>query len=104
MSKLRNLNRALLVLLLSFAVGSRELKADVTGSILGAVTDAQAGVLPGIEVTATNLETNQKQSTRTDNLGALLASALAPPFPCSAISNARPSSFARYVAVSLAVA
>jgi hypothetical protein len=70
MAKLKIDSPSLLLLLAFLIVASGpELKADVTGSILGAVTDAGGGVLPGVEVVATNLETNQRQSTRTDNLG-----------------------------------
>src|SRR5437660_5547648 len=70
MSKSRALNPTFLVLSVFFSLAfGAELKGDVTGSILGAVTDAGAGVLPGVQVTATNLETNQRQSTRTDNVG-----------------------------------
>jgi hypothetical protein len=45
------------------------LRADVTGSILGTVTDSSSAVLPGVEVVATNLETNLRQSTRSDAVG-----------------------------------
>jgi Carboxypeptidase regulatory-like domain len=70
MSKPRTVSWALFLLLLSCAfVYSPALKADVTGSMLGTVTDAGGGVLPGVEVVATNLETNQRQSTKTDSLG-----------------------------------
>src|SRR5438067_152767 len=70
MSKTTTAIRTLLILLLSFTfICSPALKADVTGSILGGVSDAGGGILPGVEVVATNLATNQKQPTRTDNLG-----------------------------------
>ncbi len=45
------------------------LRADVSGSILGSVTDTSGGVLPGAEIVATNLETNLTQGTRSDTLG-----------------------------------
>jgi len=45
------------------------LRADVTGSILGVVKDATAAVLPGVEVSAVNLDTNLVQRTRTDGTG-----------------------------------
>src|SRR5215471_1239375 len=45
------------------------LEADVTGSILGTATDSTSAVLHGVEVVATNLETNLSQTTRTDSLG-----------------------------------
>src|SRR5579871_6262636 len=45
------------------------LRADVTGSILGTVTDPSSAVLPGVVVTATNLETNLVRSTRSEATG-----------------------------------
>src|SRR5215467_11244813 len=45
------------------------LRADVTGSILGTVTDSSSAVLQGVVVTATNLDTNLSQATRTDAAG-----------------------------------
>src|SRR5262249_3849922 len=45
------------------------LRARVTGSILGTATDSSSGVLHGVVVVATNLETNLSQSTRTDSVG-----------------------------------
>jgi|GEM_PF-2346184 len=45
------------------------LRADVTGSILGVVKDATVAVLPGVEVSAINLDTNLVQRTRTDGTG-----------------------------------
>jgi hypothetical protein len=43
--------------------------ADVTGSILGSVTDPSGAVLTNVEVVATNLDTNLSQSTKTDTAG-----------------------------------
>jgi len=45
------------------------LRADVTGSILGVVRDPSGGVLTGVTVTATNVETNLTRSARTDAAG-----------------------------------
>src|SRR6266568_86634 len=45
------------------------LKADVTGSILGTATDSTSAVVHGVEVVATNLETNLSQTARTDSVG-----------------------------------
>ena len=42
---------------------------DVTGSILGVVRDPSAAVIAGVEVTATNLDTNLARSARTDANG-----------------------------------
>src|SRR5580698_132118 len=62
-------NRRWYFLLLSTMLSAFSLRADVTGSILGVVRDASGAVLPGVAVTATNLETNQTQSGRTDTAG-----------------------------------
>ena len=43
--------------------------ADVTGSILGTVSDANQGVLPNAEVTVTNLETNLRRTAKADAIG-----------------------------------
>lgn len=59
--------RLLLCLFLLFA--SISLRADVTGSILGTVTDATGAVVSGVTVTVTNLATNLKQTAVSDNLG-----------------------------------
>ncbi len=45
------------------------LQADVTGSILGTATDSTGALLPGVVVVATNLDTNLRQTTRTNTLG-----------------------------------
>ncbi len=62
-------NRLSHILLFSAMLSAFSLRADVTGSILGVVRDASGGVLPGVTVTATNVDTNQKQSARTDTAG-----------------------------------
>ena len=62
------LTRGFLVIV-AMLLGSAQLKADVTGSILGIIRDPTAAVLPGVEVTATNLDTNLVQRTRTDGTG-----------------------------------
>src|SRR5215813_7552013 len=45
------------------------MKADVTGSILGVVRDSTSGVLPAVEIVATNVATNLTQSTLSDAVG-----------------------------------
>ena len=40
--------------------------AEVTGSILGRVTDPSMAVIQGVRVTATNVETNQVKEALTD--------------------------------------
>lgn len=44
--------------------------ASVTGSIVGTVTDATGGVIPGASVTAINVETGVKVTTKTNATGA----------------------------------
>src|SRR5215467_14116913 len=44
---------------------SADLRADVTGSILGVVHDRQQGVVAGAKVVATNIQTNLKQEVTT---------------------------------------
>lgn len=59
----------LLLLLPFFLFVSTSLRADVTGSILGTVTDATGAVVSGVTVVATNLATNLKQTTVSDSVG-----------------------------------
>jgi len=58
--------RVVLPFLICFVSAAR---ADVTGSILGTVTDPSSAVLPGVVVAATNLETNLVRSTRSEATG-----------------------------------
>jgi carboxypeptidase family protein len=58
-----------LLLVVAMLASVPHLRADVTGSILGVVKDPTAAVLPGVEVSAINLETNLVQRTRTDGTG-----------------------------------
>jgi len=44
-------------------------RADVTGSILGVVRDPTSAVIAGVQITVTNTETNQTQSTQSDGTG-----------------------------------
>src|SRR5581483_8457368 len=57
------------VVAVALGLGSMTLKADVTGSILGVVRDPTAAVIAGAMVVATNLDTNQSQTTTSDALG-----------------------------------
>jgi hypothetical protein len=57
---------ALVCLSLICAVGAR---AQNTADVVGTVTDASGGVLPGATVTITNVETNVSQSTQTTSGG-----------------------------------
>ena len=45
------------------------LLADVTGSILGVVTDSTAAVVQGAKITVTNQDTNQATEATTNGLG-----------------------------------
>ena len=45
------------------------LHADVTGSILGIVTDSSGGVLANVQVVATNLDTNLSRTVSSDSTG-----------------------------------
>jgi hypothetical protein len=63
------LSGSLAFLFLLIHTVSPGLQADVTGSIQGTVTDSSAGVLQNVEVTATNLETNSHDKSRSDASG-----------------------------------
>src|SRR5437868_12303212 len=56
-------------LLLLFLTTTNPLRADVTGSILGIVRDPTGAVIPGVSVTATNLDTNEARTTTSDGAG-----------------------------------
>src|SRR3989449_10176968 len=45
------------------------LLADVTGSILGTVTDTSSAIIQGVRVTATNVDLNLAKETTTDASG-----------------------------------
>ena len=61
--------RSLLFLCLAGMFSATALFGDVTGSVLGVVTDASGAVIQNVKVTATNLETNLAQKTVTDASG-----------------------------------
>jgi hypothetical protein len=48
------------------------------GSIVGTVTDASGAIVPGVEVTVTNIATNEKHTIKTDSAGAYRAVSLVP--------------------------
>ena len=48
----------------------------VTGTLLGTVTDASGGAVPGATVTATEAQTNVKRSTTTNEIGQYLFASL----------------------------
>src|SRR5271169_6264597 len=53
----------ILMLALSALVGSTVVRADVTGSILGVVHDKTQAVVSGVQIVATNSETNLTRDT-----------------------------------------
>jgi Carboxypeptidase regulatory-like domain len=53
--------RQILAFALVLLLGARAVHADVTGSILGAVTDRSQGVVAGAKIVVTNTETNFRQ-------------------------------------------
>ena len=64
----------LLVLTLNFSLAWAQV---TTATISGTVADATGGVLPGVEVTITHLDTNTIRSTVTDDTGRFRARELA---------------------------
>lgn len=65
----RSRSTCILMLALSALVASTVVRADVTGSILGAVHDPSSAVVANVQITVTNQETNQSQSTQSDTAG-----------------------------------
>ena len=61
--------RASILLILVTLVMSNIIRADVTGSILGVVHDPTSAVVAGVQITVTNVETNQSQSAQSDAAG-----------------------------------
>jgi hypothetical protein len=45
------------------------LMADVTGTILGVITDPSGAVVQGVQVKATNVDTNQSSETTSNETG-----------------------------------
>jgi len=63
---MRRIWRASLLIGFAAVTSSSALLADVTGSILGTVTDPSSAVIQGVRVTATNIDTNLVGETTTD--------------------------------------
>ena len=53
-------------------------QASFTGTILGTVTDTTRGVIPGADVTVTNLGTNESRVVQTDRSGTYVVPNLKP--------------------------
>jgi len=61
--------RSWLLIACAAVMSASALMADVTGSILGVVTDSSAAVIQGVRVTATNVDTNLATEAVTDVAG-----------------------------------
>ena len=57
------------LVVLSVVIAPALLRADVTGTILGLVTDSTSAVVPGARITAINLGTSQRQEATSDQDG-----------------------------------
>src|SRR5258706_1183226 len=53
-------------------------RAQSTGTLLGAITDTQGGVMPGVAVSIKNTNTGAERSVVTNNTGEFVAASLAP--------------------------
>ena len=67
--RLRGLARTCLAMLAALALPLGAHAQDPRGSITGVVTDQSGGRLPGVTVTATNVDTNVPSTTTTNNEG-----------------------------------
>ena len=71
--------RAVLAIFVIFALPVAVVRAqDTTGTILGTITDASGGVLPGVTVTVKNTDTSQSRTIVTDEGGRYRVPLLAP--------------------------
>jgi len=66
----RTLRFALAVLVATLICLVQPLRADVTGAILGTVSDPSGAAVPSAKVTLHNADTGQERSTTTDATGA----------------------------------
>ncbi len=60
------------------AVGTTLLQGQITSSIRGTITERTGGVVPGAEVMVTNLQTNEKRTTTSNDVGYYSFPALPP--------------------------
>ena len=67
MASVRRVMIASSVLLMGLAVPGYS--QETTGTILGALVDQTGGVLPGVKVLITNVDTRQTRETVTNNVG-----------------------------------
>src|SRR5687768_16184497 len=71
--------RQVLPIALTILLGATPASAQLTSAVLqGVVTDSQGGVLPGVTVITTNVETGLVRETPTDAAGFFRATALPP--------------------------
>ena len=75
---LRRVSIAALVLALAFGVATSAMAQTTTGVISGIITDAQGGVLPGVTVTARNVDTGVSRTVVTEGDGRFRFAALQP--------------------------
>src|SRR5437868_9566582 len=75
---LRRASIAALLLALAFGVASPAMAQTTTGVIAGIITDAQGGVLPGVTVTARNVDTGATRDQVTEGDGRYRFAALQP--------------------------
>lgn len=74
----RVMARAAVCALLALSLPSAALAQMTRGGIVGTVRDASGGVIPGVTVTVTNLDTNTARVTVTDDQGLYRVQALEP--------------------------
>ena len=67
MIRMRQIVGFALVILSVSAMSARA--QDTTGTILGTITDASGGVLPGVSVTVKNTDTSRSRTVVTDSAG-----------------------------------
>ena len=75
---MRRVTQLVLVTLLLFSYGVRQLHAQTTAQITGTITDAQNAAVEGANVAVTNVDTGIAQTTKTNTLGVYTVSLLKP--------------------------
>ena len=78
MSRLSRVTRAALVALLAFTIPAAVSAQMTRGGLVGTVRDASGAVVPGVNVTVTNLATNAARVAVSDDQGAYRVPALEP--------------------------
>src|SRR5246127_845640 len=75
---MRKVTQLVLVTLLLFSYGVRQLHAQTTAQITGAITDTQNAAVEGANVAVTSVDTGIAQTTKTNALGVYTVSLLKP--------------------------